>query len=93
MLGLEELSETDRQTVVRARRLERFLTQPFFSTEAFTGKPGRYVSLDETLDGCERILRGDFSDRPESTFYMIGAIDEIEEAQGDSDAEREELVR
>jgi F-type H+-transporting ATPase subunit beta len=93
MLGLEELSETDRQTVVRARRLERFLTQPFFSTEAFTGKPGRYVSLNETLDGCERILRGDFSDRPESTFYMIGAIDEIEEAQGDTDAEREALVQ
>jgi F-type H+-transporting ATPase subunit beta len=93
MLGLEELSETDRQTVVRARRLERFLTQPFFSTEAFTGKPGRYVSLNETLDGCERILRGDFSDRPESMFYMIGAIDEIEEAQGDTDAEREALVQ
>jgi F-type H+-transporting ATPase subunit beta len=93
MLGLEELSETDRQTVVRARRLERFLTQPFFSTEAFTGKPGRYVSLNETLDGCERILRGDFSDRPESMFYMIGAIDEIEEAQGDADAEREALVQ
>jgi F-type H+/Na+-transporting ATPase subunit beta len=93
MLGLEELSETDRQTVVRARRLERFLTQPFFSTEAFTGKPGRYVSLDETLDGCERILRGDFSDRPESTFYMIGGIDEIDEAQGDTDAERDALVR
>jgi len=80
MLGLEELSETDRQTVARARRLERFLTQPFFSTEAFTGKPGRYVTLEETLDGCERILRGDFADRPESAFYMIGAIDEIPEA-------------
>ncbi len=80
MLGLEELSETDRQTVARARRLERFLTQPFFSTEAFTGKSGRYVTLEETLDGCERILRGDFADRPESAFYMIGAIDEIPEA-------------
>ena len=88
MLGLEELSQTDRQTVVPARRLERFLTQPFFSTEAFTGKPGRYVPLALTLDGCERILRGDFTDRPESAFYMIGAIDEIEEAQGDPNTSR-----
>ena len=88
MLGLEELSQTDRQTVVRTRRLERFLTQPFFSTEAFTGKPGRYVPLALTLDGCERILRGDFTDRPESAFYMIGAIDEIEEAQGDPNTSR-----
>lgn len=85
MLGLEELSETDRQTVSRARRLERFLTQPFFSTEAFIGKPGRYVSLDETLDGCERILRDDYSDRPESAYYMIGAIEDIEQADRSAD--------
>ncbi|MGD8809404.1 MAG: F0F1 ATP synthase subunit beta, partial [Gammaproteobacteria bacterium] len=84
MLGLEELSETDRHTVVRARRLERFLTQPFFSTEAFTGKPGRYVSLEQTLDGCERILRDDFAGVPESAFYMIGAIDEVPERDADS---------
>jgi F-type H+-transporting ATPase subunit beta len=91
MLGLEELSETDRQTVARARRLERFLTQPFFSTEAFTGKLGRYVSLEQTLDGCERILRGEFGTESESAFYMIGAIDEIEEAQEirDTDADHE----
>jgi len=86
MLGLEELSERDRQTVTRARRLERFLTQPFFSTEAFTGKPGRFVPLENTLEGCERILRDDFSDKPESAFYMIGAIDEIEEAEETPDA-------
>ena len=79
MLGLEELSETDRGTVSRARRLERFLTQPFFSTEAFTGKEGRYVSLEQTLDGCERILGGELADMHESAFYMIGAIDEVEE--------------
>lgn len=78
MLGLDELSEADRETVARARRLERFLTQPFFSTEQFTGKPGRFVQLEQTLDGCEEILSGTLSGIPESAFYMIGAIDEIE---------------
>jgi F-type H+-transporting ATPase subunit beta len=92
MLGLEELSETDRETVLRARRLERFLTQPFFSTEAFTGKPGRYVTLDETLDGCERILSGEYSDRPESAFYMIGALDEIEDTARSTDTRREAVL-
>lgn len=76
MLGLEELSEADRQIVNCARRLERFLTQPFFTTEQFTGKPGRFVPLERTLDGCERILSGDLSELPESAFYMVGAIDE-----------------
>lgn len=78
MLGLEELSEHDQQTVARARRLERFLTQPFFTTEAFTGRKGRMVSLDETLDSCERILRGEFADQPEGAFYMIGGLDELQ---------------
>jgi F-type H+/Na+-transporting ATPase subunit beta len=77
MLGLEQLSPEDRRTVGRARRLERFLTQPFFTTEQFTGMPGRLVSLKEGLDGCERILRDEFKDLPESALYMIGAIDEI----------------
>ncbi len=63
-------------TVNRARRLERFLTQPFFVTQAFTGREGRYVSLDDALDGCERILNDEFADRPESDLYMIGSIDE-----------------
>lgn len=76
MLGLEELSKGDRQTVERARRLERFLTQPFFSTEQFTGKQGRLVSLDQVLDGCERILQDEFAEAPEQSLYMIGAIDE-----------------
>jgi F-type H+/Na+-transporting ATPase subunit beta len=62
--------------VHRARRIERFLTQPFFTTEQFTGMPGKLVSLDDALSGCERILNDEFSDLPERAFYMIGAIDE-----------------
>ncbi|MGE0407895.1 MAG: F0F1 ATP synthase subunit beta [Amphiplicatus sp.] len=76
MLGTEELSEPDRVTVAKARRLERFLTQPFFSTEKFSGYAGAFVPLTETLDGCERILSGALNDRPESAFYMIGALGE-----------------
>lgn len=76
MLGLEELSEADRRTVNRARRLERFLTQPFFATEQFTGQTGRWVSLEQTLTGCERILADHFADAPENALYMIGAIEE-----------------
>ena len=79
MLGLEELSETDRAIVAQARRLERFLTQPFFSTESYTGQLGRMVRLQDTLDGCERILKGELSDRSERAFYMIGAIDEADQ--------------
>jgi F-type H+-transporting ATPase subunit beta len=81
MLGMEELSERDRATVSRARRIERFLTQPFFSTEQFTGMSGRFVALDDTLDSCERILEGQFADRPESDFYMIGSLDELTSAR------------
>ncbi len=76
MLGVEELSPEDRRTVSRARRLIRFLTQPFFVTEDFTGQPGRLVSLEETIEGCEAILEGEFDDAPESALYMIGAIEE-----------------
>jgi F-type H+-transporting ATPase subunit beta len=76
MLGMEELSRQDRKTVFRARRLERFLTQPFFTTEQFTGAPGRSVSLDEALSGCERILNDEFSDMSEKVLYMIGSVDE-----------------
>ncbi len=76
MLGLEQLSPEDRKTVGRARRLERFLTQPFFSTEQFSGIKGKLVSLKDALDGCERILRDEFKDYPESALYMIGAIGE-----------------
>jgi F-type H+-transporting ATPase subunit beta len=76
MLGLEQLSPEDRNVVARARRLERFLTQPFFTTEQFTGLKGKLVSLKDALDGCERILRDEFKDYPESALYMIGPIGE-----------------
>jgi F-type H+-transporting ATPase subunit beta len=76
MLGLEQLSPEDRRVVGRARRLERFLTQPFFTTGAFSGHQGRLVSLKDTLDGAEAILRDAFADVPESALYMIGAISE-----------------
>jgi F-type H+-transporting ATPase subunit beta len=77
MLGLEELSQENQRTVHRARRLERFLTQPFFMTEQFTGITGRYAELERTLDGCERILGDEFSHYPESALYMIGDISEV----------------
>jgi len=76
MLGIEELSQEDRRTVQRARRLERYLTQPFFVTEQFTGAEGKTVSLEDALDGCERILNDEFTDFPETALYMIGKIDE-----------------
>ena len=76
MLGLEQLSPEDRNVVVRARRLERFLTQPFFTTEQFTGLKGKLVRLKDALDGCERILHDEFKDYPESALYMIGTIGE-----------------
>jgi F-type H+-transporting ATPase subunit beta len=76
MLGMEQLSPDDRSAVGRARRLERFLTQPFFATEQFTGIKGKEVSLKDSIDGCERILRDEFKDYPESALYMIGAVDE-----------------
>lgn len=78
MLGMEELSRTDRVTVAHARRLERFLTQPFFVTEAFTGKRGKHVPLEHTIDGCERILAGEFDDVGERELYMIGSVDEVQ---------------
>jgi F-type H+-transporting ATPase subunit beta len=80
MLGLEQLSSEDRKVVARARRLERFLTQPFFATEQFSGITGKLVSLEDSLSGCERILKDEFKDTPESALYMIGAIDEAHKA-------------
>ena len=76
MLGLEQLSAEDRNIVGRARRLERFLTQPFFTTGQFTGITGKLVPLEQALDGCERILNDEFRDYPESALYMIGSIEE-----------------
>jgi F-type H+-transporting ATPase subunit beta len=93
MLGLEELSQEDQRTVARARRLERFLTQPFFVTEQFTGREGKLVSREQALDGCEAILNDELSDKPESAVYMIGAIDEVrggkEEKGGEQDGSPE----
>jgi len=79
MLGLEELSVKDRRVVQRARRLERFLTQPFVTTEQFTGIEGTLVSLEDTLDGCERILLDEFAMISESELYMIGSIQDVDQ--------------
>ena len=76
ILGLDELSEDDRLTVARARKVERFLSQPFFVAEVFTGAPGKYVKLDDTIKGFKSILSGEFDELPEQAFYMVGSIDE-----------------
>jgi F-type H+-transporting ATPase subunit beta len=76
ILGLEELSEEDRLTVARARKVERFLSQPFFVAEVFTGSPGKYVSLADGIDGFNRLLGGKFDDLPEQAFYLVGDINE-----------------
>jgi F-type H+-transporting ATPase subunit beta len=80
MLGIEELSQEDRRTVYQARRLERFLTQPCFVTEQFTGHPGKLVSLEDALDGCERILNDEFARYPEQALYMIGPISDARQS-------------
>ncbi len=77
ILGMEELNEEDRISVERARRIQRFLTQPFFVAEPFTGTPGAYVELDETLRGFREILDGKHDELPEQAFYMVGSIDEV----------------
>jgi len=76
ILGLDELSEDDRLIVARARRVERFLSQPFFVAEVFTGSPGKYVKLEDTIKGFEMILSGQLDDLPEQAFYMVGSIEE-----------------
>jgi F-type H+-transporting ATPase subunit beta len=82
ILGIEELSEEDKLTVYRARKIQRFLTQPFFVAEAFTNQPGKYVPLRETVRGFTEILAGQHDDLPEQAFYMVGSIDEaVEKAQ------------
>lgn len=77
LLGMDELSEEDKRTVNRARKMERFLSQPFFVAEVFTGSPGKYVTLEETIDGFEGILEGKYDDIQESAFYMVGNIQEV----------------
>ena len=82
ILGIDELSEEDRLTVARARKVERFLSQPFFVAEIFTGSPGKYVSLEETIKGFTMVLNGELDDLPEQSFYLVGNIDEaIEKAE------------
>ena len=80
ILGMDELSEEDKVIVGRARRLQRFLSQPFHVAEAFTGTPGRYVKLDETIESFERVANGEFDHLPEQAFYMKGGIEEVVEA-------------
>ncbi len=77
ILGMDELSDEDRQTVSRARKIQRFLSQPFFVAEIFTGSPGKYVSIKETLRGFKGIAEGEYDDVPEQAFYMVGTIDEV----------------
>jgi len=79
ILGVDELSDDDKLTVTRARKIERFFSQPMQVAEAFTGRPGKYVSLKETIRGFKEILEGKYDNVPESVFYMIGSIDEVVE--------------
>jgi len=83
ILGMDELSEEDKQTVTRARKIQRFLSQPFFVAEVFTGATGKYVSLKDTIAGFQGIIAGEYDDLPEQAFYMVGSIDEaVEKAKG-----------
>jgi F-type H+-transporting ATPase subunit beta len=79
ILGIEELSEDDKQTVARARKVQRFLSQPFFVAERFTGREGRFVTVEDTVRGFKEILEGKHDDLPEQAFYMVGTIDEARE--------------
>jgi len=79
ILGMDELSEDDKMTVARARKVQRFMSQPFHVAEVFTGTPGKFVSLDETIRGFTEILAGDHDDKPEGAFYMVGGIDDVAE--------------
>ena len=76
---MDELSEEDKLAVARARKVERFLSQPFFVAEVFTGSPGQYVSLEDTIKAFKGILAGDYDDLPEQAFYMVGTIEEAVE--------------
>jgi F-type H+-transporting ATPase subunit beta len=90
ILGMDELSDEDKKTVDRARRIQRFLTQPFFVAEKFLNTPGAYVKLEDTIRGCKEILEGKHDELPESAFYMKGGIDEVTSAHAKSTAEKKE---
>ena len=79
ILGMDELSEEDKQVVNRARKIQRFLSQPFFVAETFTGSPGKFVSLKDTIRGFQGIIDGQYDDIPEQAFYMVGGIEEAVE--------------
>ena len=79
ILGMEELSEDDKLIVSRARKLQRFLSQPFHVAETFTGTPGKYVKLADTIKGFKAVVEGKYDDLPEQAFYMVGGIEEVEE--------------
>jgi F-type H+-transporting ATPase subunit beta len=89
ILGIDELSDEDRLTVQRARKMERFLSQPFFVAEQFTGQPGKYVSVEDTVRSFKEIVEGKHDDIPERAFYMKGTIDEVTEAAGGEEEEEE----
>ena len=80
ILGMDELSEEDKQVVDRARKVERFLSQPFFVAQQFTGLEGKYVPLEQTISAFEEILAGKLDDLPEQAFYLVGAIEDVVEA-------------
>jgi F-type H+-transporting ATPase subunit beta len=79
---MDELSEEDKLTVMRARKIQRFMSQPFFVAEVFTGTPGKFVAIEDTIKGFREILNGTYDDLPEAAFYMVGTIeDAVEKAQ------------
>ena len=77
ILGMDELSEEDKLTVARARKIQRFLSQPFFVAEVFTGSPGKLVDLESTIKGFDAICKGEYDHLPEAAFYMVGSIEEV----------------
>ncbi len=79
ILGIEELSDDDKQTVARARKIERFLSQPMFVAEQFTGLAGKYVKIEDTVRGFKEIVEGKHDELPEQAFYMVGTIEEVRE--------------
>ena len=89
ILGMDELSDEDRQVVQRARKLQRFLSQPFFVAEQFTGSSGKYVKLEDTVRGFTEIIEGKHDDLPEAAFYMVGGIEEVLERAKELDGEME----
>ena len=82
ILGMDELSEEDKLTVARARKIEKFLSQPFFVAEVFTGSPGKYVELEDTIKSFDGLVKGEYDHMPEAAFYMVGGIDEAIDEPG-----------